>query len=260
MKDSNIITLIYVTIDNVIKTLDLDSKPGPKGNLNESEILTLMIIHPLLKPFCDLKRFHNWVYWNCRDMFPDLPEYSRITRLFRDNKELMVVVMKAFADLNSFGLVADGTCIGVMETIRGKYAKSFRDARKVKCASKNEWHWGFILEVLIDQDGTIAFASIGTRAEVKQLEELLSDLKDRWVLGDKGNRGKDFHKKFWEEKQIAIKITGGKERQWIENVFGFLKEKLGLNKIRVRTTESFLARVFSMLCAYNLIQKLNLTI
>lgn len=260
MKDTDIITLIYVTIDDIIKAIDLDPKPGPNGTLSESEILTLMVIHPLFKPFCDLKRFYNWVYWNLKEMFPNLPEYSRITRLFNSHKELMVVVMKTLANLNSFGLVADGTCVGVMETIRGKYAKSFRDARKVKCASKNEWHWGFILEALIDQDGAIAFAHIGTQAEVRQLEEILEDLNDRWVLGDKGNRGKKLHERLWKEKQISIKITGGKERQWIENVFGFLKEKLGLNKIRVRKTPAFLARVFSILCCYNLILKLHLPI
>lgn len=254
------ITLIYVTIDNIIRTINPDPKPGPKGKLNESEVLTIMVIYPLLKPFCDLKRFYNWLTWNFRDMFPELPEYSRITRLFKDHKELMVVVMKAFADLNSFGLVADGTCVGVMETIRGKYAKSFRDARKVKCASKNEWHWGFILEAIIDKNGAIAFANIGTEAEVRQLEEILEDLQDRWVSGDRGNRGKELHKRLWDDKQIKIKITGGKERQWIENVFGFLKEKLGLNKIRVRKTPAFLARVFSILCCYNLILKLDLPI
>lgn len=85
--------------------------------------------------------------------------------------------MQRLANLNSFGLVADGTCVGVMETIRGKFAKSFRDARFVKCASKKEWHYGFILEALIDQDGNIAFANVETAAEVRQLEELLLHLK-----------------------------------------------------------------------------------
>jgi hypothetical protein len=145
-----------------------------------------------------------------------------------------------------------------METIRGKFAKSFRDARFVKCASKKEWHYGFILEAIIDQQGLIAFANVGTQAEVKQLENLLDDLKDRWVLGDDGNWGKDIHKRLWDEKQIKIKLTGGKERQWIENVFGYMKEKLGLNKIRVRTTPAFLDRLFFILCAYNLIMTINL--
>ncbi len=97
--------------------------------------------------------------------------------------------------------------------------------------------------------------------EVKQLENILEDLKDKWLLADLGYRGKDIHKRFWDDKQIAIKLTGGKERQWIENVIGFLKDKLGLSRIRgVRKTPAFLARVYSMLCAYNLCVKLNLSI
>jgi hypothetical protein len=260
MNDTHIITSIFVEIDDLMKSIEIDPKPGVEGKLSDSEILTLMVLHPILKPFNKLKIFYHWINWNFKEMFPNMPDYTRIKRLFDKYKELIIVIMKKLANLNSFGLVADGTCVGVMETIRGKFAKSFRDARFVKCASKKEWHYGFILEALIDQDGNIAFANVGTEAEVKQLENILEDLKDRWALGDKGNRGKDIHKRLWDEKQIKIKITGGKERQWIENVFGFLKEKLGLNKIRVRTTQAFLSRVFSILCAYNLIQKLNLPI
>jgi hypothetical protein len=260
MNDTHIITSIFVEIDDLIKSIEIDLKPGVAGKLSDSEILTLMVLHPILKPFNKLKIFYHWINWNFKEMFPNMPDYTRIKRLFDKYKELIVVIMKKLANLNSFGLVADGTCVGVMETIRGKFAKSFRDARFVKCASKREWHYGFILEALIDQDGNIAYANVGIQAEVKQLENILEDLQDKWVLGDAGNRGKEIHKRLWTEKQIAVKITGGKERQWIENVFGFLKEKLGLNKIRVRTTEAFLSRVFSILCAYNLIQKLNLPI
>ena len=59
---------------------------------------------------------------------------------------------------------------------------------------------------------------------------------------------KQISKRLWDDKQIAIKITGGKERQWIENVFGFLKEKLGLNKIRVKQPRLFYPEFFHTLC------------
>jgi hypothetical protein len=261
MNDTEMITLIFSSIDDIVKSIDLDPKPGPKGTLSESEILTLMVLHPILKPFCDLNRFYNCISWNFKHLFPKMPDYTRILRLFVNNKELLFHVMRKLSDTNSFGLVVDGTPVGVMEAIRGKFAKSFRDARKVKCASKNEWHFGFLLVLIIDQQGAITTASIGVSAEVKQLENILEDLKDRWILGDLGYRGKDMHKRFRDNKQIAIKLTGGKERQWIENVIGFLKDKLGLSRIRgVRKTPAFLARVFSMLCAYNLCIKLNLPI
>lgn len=260
MNDLDLIISIFAVIDDIIKSIELDSKPGPDCTLCESEIVTLMVLHPILKPFCDLKRFYTWALYNLNVLFPNMPEYSRATRIFNNNREYAIVVMQRLANLNSFGLVADGTCVSVMETIRGKFAKSFRNARFVKCASKNEWLYGFILEALIDQKGFIVFANIGIQAEVKQLEYMLEDLKDKWVLADAGNRGKDIHKRLWDDKQIKIKITGGKERQWIENVFGFLKEKLGLNKIRFRKTPTFLTRLFSILCAYNLILALDLPI
>jgi hypothetical protein len=260
MNDETLITTIFVTIDDLLQTFGIDPHPGPSGHLSLSEVLTLMVLHPLLKPFTSLKYFHRWVKNNMLSFFPGFVEYSRLTRLFVNVQEYLVVVLQKLANLNSFGLIADGTTVSVMETVRGPYGKSFRDARKVKCVSKRHWAWGFLLEMVIDQAGLIAFFSVGTAAEVKQLQNLMEDLADRWLLGDRGNRGKVWHERIWEEKQIKVKITGGKERQWIENVFGVLKGKLGLDKIRVRKTPAFLARLKAILCSYNLSQVLNLPI
>jgi len=260
MNDIDITISIFAVIDDIIKSIEIDSKPGPSGNLNESEILTLMVLHPILKPFCDLKRFHIWILYNLKQLFPNIPEYSRITRLFNNNQEYLIVIMQKLANLNSFGLIADGTTISVMEAIRGKFAKSFRNARKVYSTSKKCWYFGFLLEMIIDSKGKISYINIGKEAEVKQLENLLEDLRDKWVLGDKDNRNFKVWRQFWEDKQIKVKITGGKERQWIENIFGFLKTKLGLDKIRVRKMSSFLSRLFAILCCYNIKLELNLAI
>jgi|GEM_PF-4841592 len=50
--------------------------------------------------------------------------------------------MQKLANLNSFGLVADRTTVCVMEAIRGKFAKSFRNARKVYSTNKKNWYFG----------------------------------------------------------------------------------------------------------------------
>jgi hypothetical protein len=240
MNDTHMITLIFVTIDDAVNSIKLDPEPGPKGKLTESEILTIMVLHPILKPFCDLSCFYQWLNRNFKHLFPNMPYYTRILRLFVKHKELMAYIITKFSQPNSFGLIVDGTPVGVMEAIRGKFAKSFRDARKVKCASKNEWHYGFLLVLIIDQQGSIIVANVGVEAEVKQLGDILEDLKDRWVLADRGYRGKEQQERLWDEKQIKLKITGGKERQWIKNVIGFLKDKLGLARIRgVRKTPAF---------------------
>jgi len=260
MNDIDLTIHIFAVIDDIIKSIEIDPKPGPQGRLSESEILTLMILQPILKPFCDLKRFHRWIEHNFRCLFPNIPEYSRITRLFEKNSEYLVVIMQKLANLNSFGLIADGTTVSVMEAIRGKFAKSFRNARKVYSTSKKNWYFGFLLEMVIDSEGSIAFVSINKDAEVTQLKNILEDLRDKWVLCDKGNRSSKKWQEFWDDKQIKVKITGGKERQWIENIFGFLKTKLGLDKIRVRKMSSFLARLYAILCCYNIKLELNLAI
>lgn len=260
MNDERLTIHVFVCIDDIIQGLEVDREPGPKGRLSLSEVLTIMVLHPLLKPTCSLKHFHRWLMHNALHWFPGLVEYSKLTRLFEKAQEFLVVVMQRLANVSSFGLIVDGTTVPVMEVIRGPYAKSFRDARKVYSASKHQWDWGFLLQLMIDQAGRIAFFSCSTEAEIRQLTHILESLKDRWVLGDRGNRSKAVHQRLWDDKQIRIKITGGKERQWIENVIGALKNKLGLTKIRVRKTSSFLARLKAILCAYNLASVINLPI
>lgn len=88
MNDIDITITIFAAIDDIIKSIELDPKPGRAGNLNESEILTLMILHPILKPFCDLKRFYNLILYNFKYLFPNLPEYSRY--FFSKNKLMLL--------------------------------------------------------------------------------------------------------------------------------------------------------------------------
>jgi len=261
MNDEMLAAVIFTRIDDIVQGLSIDPHPVPEGHLSLSEVLCLMLLQPILKPAWTLKGYCRWLEANFKYLFPNLVEYSRLRRLFNNAQEYSVIILQKLANAHSFGLVVDGTAVGVMEAVRGPNAKSFRNARKVVSASKKQWYWGFLLELVIDQQGLIAFWSVGTQAEVRQVEEILDDLTERWVLGDKGNRGKALHDRLWEEKQIRIKITGGKERQWIENVIGVLKGRLGLEKIRkLRTMPSFLARLKAMLCAYNLSQDLLLPI
>jgi hypothetical protein len=261
MNDETIITVIFACIDDIVQGLEIDPHPGPAGRLGLSEVLTLMVLQPVLKPGWTLKGYCRWLEANLKGLFPGLVEYSRLRRVFNQAQEYIVVVLQRLAHVDSFGLIADGTPVSVMETVRGRYAKSFRNGRKVKGVSKRQWYWGFILELVIEQAGLIAFFSVGTEAEVKQLEKILQDLADRWVLGDRGNRGKKLHERLRQDKQICIKITGGKERQWIENVIGTLKDRLGLGRIRkIRKMPSFLARLKAILCAYNLTTALHLPI
>lgn len=115
------------------------------------------------------------------------------------------------------------------------------------------------MELVIEQQGLIAFFSVGTEAETKQLERILDDLAERRVLGDHGNRGKPLPDRVRQDKQVCMKLTSGKERQWIENVIGILKQRLGLDRIRkLRKMPGFLARLKAILYAYNLVPALQI--
>jgi Transposase DDE domain len=213
MSAEDIILRVFSWIDDLIRRLPIDPQPGPAGHLSLSEVLTLMVLQHLLKPFWTLKGYYRGLSANWGHFFPNRVEYSRVSRLFNQAKGFLEFLLKKLSDPNSFGLVVDGTALPVMHVKRGPYAKSFRNGRKIKCASKKEWYWGFLLELVIDQAGHIAFFSVSVAAEIRQISDILEDLCDRWVLGDKGNRGKKIHDRLWKEKQIRFKITNSKERK-----------------------------------------------
>ena len=261
MNNIKLIISVFVLVDDAVKQIKFKPKPGPASNLNNSEIFTIMLIQPMIMPFCDLKRFYNMFKSNYLELFPKLPSYNRLVKIYEANKNTLLELMQILAKPDDFGLVVDGTTISTMEAIRGKFGKSFRDARKVYCASKRKWDWGYELVLMLDQHGTLPFASLNKEHENIQFKELVKELRDRLILADRCYRGKDFNQKIWNEQQVKVKITGGKERQWIENVIGFMKDKLGLERIRkIRKPSAFSAKVFSIICAYNAIILLNLPI
>ena len=113
------ITSIYFLIDETIKEIGTALKPGPRGKLTESEVITIRVMHPILMPFCDLKRYYRNIENNYGYLFPSLPCYKRMIRVFEQNKNLLERIMKALSS-NSFGLIVEGTTVSVMEAIRGK--------------------------------------------------------------------------------------------------------------------------------------------
>jgi len=261
MNNIELITSVFVLIDDAVKQIKFKSKPGPVSNLSNSELFTIMLVRPMLMPFCDFKRFYNMFKDNYLFLFPKLPSYKRFLKLYKSNMNNLLELMKVLANPHAFGFIADGTTISTMEAIRGKFAKSFRSARKVYCTSKRKWDWGYELLLILDQHGTLPFASMSREKENVQFKELSKELKDSLILVDRGFRGKEFNQALWDNQQVKVKITGGKERQWIENVIGFMKEKLGLERIRkIRNDITFSSTVFSILCAYNVIVLLDLPI
>lgn len=117
MNNIEIITSVYALVDDVIKQIKFKPKPEPISKLTDSELFTIMLVRPLILPFCDFKRFYNMFKDNYLYLFPNLPSYKRFIVLYKNNKNNLLELMKELANAQAFGFVVDGTTISTMESI-----------------------------------------------------------------------------------------------------------------------------------------------
>ncbi|OGI02203.1 MAG: hypothetical protein A2Y25_04630 [Candidatus Melainabacteria bacterium GWF2_37_15] len=114
MNNIELITSVYVLIDDAIKQIKFKPKPGPVANLSNSELFTIMLVRPMIMPFCDFKRFYNMFKSNYLDLFPKLPSYKRFLKLYNSNTDNLLRLMKILANPDDFGFVVDGTTISTI--------------------------------------------------------------------------------------------------------------------------------------------------
>ena len=70
MNDEDIIIQVFVCVDDIIQSLPLDRHPGPLGKMSLSELLTVLLLQPLLKPGSQLKTYYRWFFRNWNAYFP----------------------------------------------------------------------------------------------------------------------------------------------------------------------------------------------
>lgn len=259
-----LVTALYVWVDDL---LPARSGPGRPPRLTDAELIALAVAQVFLDCPND-RRFLAFARWRLRHLFPYLPKQPGY------NKRVRALAPRIIAVVNALAFSSEAFCdrLWLLDSTPVPCGQSRETTRRSAlcghaaygyCRSHSRYFWGFRLFLLCTPDGMpigfeLAPANTPERRAAREILERVS-VEGRVVLCDKGFAGHEF-------EQLVTDLGGrlvrpdrkdeprrfgplGGARQWIESVFGTLKEQLSLERHRARTLGGVIARVAQRLLA-----------
>ena len=274
---------MYVIIDEVWQRLaPLYRRPGPAPACSDSELLTLLIVGECRGWDAETDLLAHWQAY--RDLFPLLPERSRLNRRRRNLMHALNDVRRVVLGL--LDLAADRQCvidslpIPVIQFHLVPSSPAVPDwqahgATFGKVASKKQTIFGYKLHLLVTLGGVILDFELAP-ANIDDLTvgvELLEAHRDLAALGDKGYISAPQAERLWTECAIRLLTVPRKNqhrqlpapvrrlfnhfRQIIETVNDQLTEQLQIGRNRAKTFWGLCARLYTKLTAHTVCIYLN---
>ncbi len=233
------ITLLFCMVDE--QTGDLLQRSDSK--LHPSEIVTLALLKRMKKQA--FRRFAVWL--KNTGLFPNLPDYSRLCRLFKHYRHAIEVISKQIGQWD--WAVADSIICEAIHPIR-----EGRKTRWVgKGKSKGRWMVGIKVVVIVSPEGDILDWELDTaNVHDKHFAWIVESFEVK-VLSDTG-----FHSKEGDPENLKICKRGEQnERMVVESVFSLCTRLLGLNDIVAKSLEGFRLAVASIFALFNTLLDMN---
>ena len=233
------IILLFCLVDEC--TQELEQHHNSK--LHPSEIVTLALLKRMT-----CKAYRRFVVWlRTTGLFPKLPDYSRLCRLFHQYKEVIDVFSREGIELE--WAVLDSVICEALHPIREGHKNQWTGKGK----SKGRWMVGIKIAVVVSPQGHILHWSLDTaNIHDKHFVWMVDELKFQ-VLTDSG-----FHSKDGDPDNLTICKRGEQnQRMVVESVFSLCKRLLGLNNIVARSVEGFELAVASIFALFNLLLDMN---
>jgi hypothetical protein len=238
MTTEDFISELFYRVDEAMKEIP----KHPLANLWPSEVVTLGVLFALKG--VGNRAFYRWVSRNWRDLFPTLPERTRLFRLFATHRawtDEFLVAPSVLGVVDSYG-------IELLHPIReGRSAQQI--GRKGK--SNRRWIVGSKLCVLLNHLGlVVAWDCAGANAPDSAFHPLIETFaKEMIVLSDLG-----FHAKEGDPPNLKLCARGSwNTRMLVETVLSMMTGVCHLKKVAHRTWAAFQARVAFTLATFNLL-------
>lgn len=219
-----------------------------QAKLSRSELVTLGLLFVLKGS--SQHAFYRWIRQNWLDLFPTLPER---TRLFRRLKTHQQVTEEFLAEPTVFGVI-DSYGIELCHPIRERHHAHRRRIGKKGYAS---WRWivGGKLCLLANKFGLVtgwqvSSANVSDQSFLPLVERVAGEMI---VLADKG-----FRRKINPPENLKICAKGEwNDRMLIETVFSLLSQVCKLKHLRQRVWAYFEMRLAFTVALFNLLQQWN---
>ena len=238
MTTEDFITLLFCRVDDQMK----DVRKHPQASLYPSEIITLALLFAIKG--VGSRPFYRWIRRDWLGLFPNLPERSRLYRLFKTHQDW---TERFLARPTLFGVI-DSYGIEMIHPIReGRSSTQFGR----KGLSNRRWIVGGKLCLFINKFGLVVdWASDTANVSDQSFLPMIEKVKDEMIVfSDKG-----FHKKEGDPPNLKVcKPKQWNNRMLIETVFSMQTLVSHFKKVTHRVWEYFEMRLAFSLAAFNLL-------
>src|SRR5947208_1224578 len=238
MTTLNFITTLFCQVDDQMP----DIPKHPHATLWPSEAVTLGLLHALKG--VGNRAFYRWLTRDYRALFPQLPERTRLFRLFTTHQSWTQVFLAA------------PTVLGVIDTYGIELIHPIREGRSPqqmgrKGVSNHRWIVGGKRSLLLNQWGLIvAWECATANVADNTFQGLIRQFEERMiVLSDMG-----FHAAEGDPTNLKLCQRGAwQDRMLVETVLSMLTLIMHFKRVMHRVWAYFQARLAFTMAAFNVL-------
>ena len=237
MTTEDFITALFYRVDNRLKGVAKHSQ----AKLYPSEVVTIALLFALKGGHG--RAFYRWLSRDYQALFPNLPERTRLFRLFASHQYLTTRFM---AELTLFGLI-DSYGIELIHPIReGRSKKQIGQ----KGISNHRWIVGAKLCLLLNKFGLVVDWDFGLANQYDgDFQHLVVKVVEQMIVFADSH----FHNQVGDPPNLKICPRGTwNERMVIETVLSMLTVVSHFKKVFHRTWTQFQARLAYTMAGFNL--------
>lgn len=233
------ILTLFVLVDDQIP----DYHKHPQAKLYPSEVVTLALLYALTGK--GQLAFWRWLTRDYRDLFPNLPDRTRLFRLFNSHRKW----------IDRF--LAEPTLLGIIdsygiELIHPRRARRTDGQLGRSGKSNHRWIVGGKLCFILNQLGLIVDWAVDTANvyDGSAFQELVDQFEEQTIIfADTG-----FNKKDWTPDNLKICQRGQANfRMLIETVLSMLTNLCDFKHLRHRAWEYFETKVGFTMALFNIL-------
>ncbi len=239
LRTEELILILFVIVDEQIGHHDKHSQ----AKLYPSEVVTLALLYALTGK--GQRPFWRWLTRDYRPLFPNLPDRTRLFRLFNSHRDFIEQFM------------ADPTLLGVIDSYGIELIHPIREGRSDqqigrKRRSNHRWIVGGKVAFVLNQIGLVVAWACDTANvyDGSAFQQLVDDLADQMlILADSG-----FDKKEWHPTNLKLCPRGQwNDRMLVETVLSMLSNLCDFKRTHHRSWTYFETKVGFTLALFNIL-------